>query len=165
MSNPFLNADGRMSMDEIRGHLQKVQSQIQALPDIRTAITALEGSATSEDERITVTVGPSGALKSLVLDPRAMRMQSHELAEAIVETAKLAADDVQKGLSAQLTELTGDEDEADAMASSAVSGDFEGTPLEALTDDNLDPTEKVNRIMEQFLGGKFTADAFRPKDV
>ncbi|WP_240489861.1 YbaB/EbfC family nucleoid-associated protein [Actinomadura atramentaria] len=54
----------------------------------------VEGTGEAADGRVKVTAVAGGRLKSVELDPRAMRMASQELGEALVTAANAALDDL-----------------------------------------------------------------------
>ncbi|MXQ64794.1 YbaB/EbfC family DNA-binding protein [Actinomadura rayongensis] len=54
----------------------------------------VEGVGEAADGRVKVTAGTGGRLKQVTLDPRALRMASHELGEAFVAAANAALDDL-----------------------------------------------------------------------
>lgn len=56
------------------------------------------GEATSRDDKVKVRVSGSGQLIGLLIDPRAMRIGSQELAATIMETSRRAIEDAERQL-------------------------------------------------------------------
>jgi DNA-binding protein YbaB len=83
--------DLRRSVDGLTALLT---GQNAALADVRRQITELRGTGRAADERVEVQVDRLGALAGLRIDPRAMRLGSQELAEAILQAARHGVRDV-----------------------------------------------------------------------
>jgi DNA-binding protein YbaB len=83
--------DLRRSVDGLTALLT---GQNAALADVRRQITELRGTGRAADERVEVQVDRLGALAGLRIDPRAMRLGSQELAEAILQAARQGVRDV-----------------------------------------------------------------------
>jgi Uncharacterized protein conserved in bacteria len=84
---------------EWRAHLDELMEQYQTkraeLKDLQEHLGALEATVITEDEMITVTVGPQGRLTALEFNPRVYRSLSPpELAAAIVAATQQAAAEV-----------------------------------------------------------------------
>ncbi|MEO3806189.1 YbaB/EbfC family nucleoid-associated protein [Nonomuraea sp. B1E8] len=62
----------------------------QPLSDVIGQINEIQGEAASAGGKVLVRVAPSGEVLGLRIDPRAMRMGSEELAEAIMDAARQA---------------------------------------------------------------------------
>jgi DNA-binding protein YbaB len=71
--------------------LKMATEKIDAARTAADAMAKLEGHGEAEEGRIAVTVSPTGALKSLTIDPRAMRLGSQDLAAAILAAASAAS--------------------------------------------------------------------------
>jgi len=71
-----------------------VTGQNAKLHDVRRQITELRGTGRAAGERVEVEVDQFGALAGLRIDPRAMRLGSQELAEAILSAARHGVRDV-----------------------------------------------------------------------
>ncbi|WP_235828256.1 YbaB/EbfC family nucleoid-associated protein [Actinomadura rubteroloni] len=74
----------RRTLESLRGGMAAPPPEA---PDV-------EGVGEAADGRVKVTAGTGGRLKSVTLDPRALRMASHELGEAFVAAANAALDDL-----------------------------------------------------------------------
>ena len=68
--------------------LDQIEAQAAKVKENAAALSAVEGWGEAADGLVRVCVGPSGALKNVELDPRAMRLPSVDLAASIVEAAK-----------------------------------------------------------------------------
>jgi DNA-binding protein YbaB len=71
-----------------------VTGQNAKLHDVRRQMTELRGKGRAADERVEVEVNQFGALAGLRIDPRAMRMGSEQLAEAVLSAARQGVRDV-----------------------------------------------------------------------
>lgn len=83
--------DLRSSID---GLTATVTGQNAKLQDVRRQMAELRGKGRAADERVEVEVDQFGALAGLRIDPRAMRLGSQELAEAILAAARHGVRDV-----------------------------------------------------------------------
>jgi DNA-binding protein YbaB len=79
-------------------------------------VAALEGTGEAADGVVRVTVGATGALKDVVLDPKAMRLPSMDLAAAILEAARAA----QASIGEQVREIYRDRAESGGFDPAAV---------------------------------------------
>jgi DNA-binding protein YbaB len=68
--------------------LDQLEAQIARAQENAAAVAAVEGWGAAANGQVKVCVGPSGVLKNVELDPRAMRMPSEDLAASIVEAAR-----------------------------------------------------------------------------
>jgi len=68
--------------------------KIEAVRNMSGQLAELRGIGEAADGKVKVTVLPGGALERVDLEPRAMKLPSHELGEAIVEAARAASVDV-----------------------------------------------------------------------
>lgn len=66
--------------------------------DVMAQVGDVTGEAASRDGKISVRVTATGQLTGLRIDPRAMRMGSQELAEAILEASRRATEDAARRL-------------------------------------------------------------------
>lgn len=95
-----------------------VTGQNAKLHDVRRQMTELRGKGRAADERVEVEVNQFGALAALRIDPRAMRMGSEQLAEAILSAARQGVRDVnaqaEKMMQPLIMELLGTDLSTDA---------------------------------------------------
>jgi DNA-binding protein YbaB len=87
-----------------------ITRQNAALQEAQTRVSEVRGQGQAADDRVKVEVDRFGALTSLRIDPRAMRLGAEALAEAIlaaaaegVRDARTRADEVMQPLVAELT--------------------------------------------------------------
>nr|WP_269128854.1 YbaB/EbfC family nucleoid-associated protein [Nonomuraea sp. K271] len=75
--------------------------------ELRSEIDMAVGRGEAADGQVRVTVGPSGRLTEVELAPRAMRMDSRRLAEAMLRAAQEAQDDVARKVEAVMAGTLG----------------------------------------------------------
>jgi DNA-binding protein YbaB len=87
-----------MNGDDARGSVEDLMSLITRqnarLREAQVRMRRLRGKGAAAGERVTVEVDQFGALAGLRIDPRAMRMGSELLAEAILSAAEQGVRDV-----------------------------------------------------------------------
>jgi DNA-binding protein YbaB len=76
--------------------MRQLKEQLDSFQSQRDAVAALVGEGTAADGLVTVRTGAGGALQDLELDPRAMRMASQDLRDAILEASRNAAANYQE---------------------------------------------------------------------
>jgi DNA-binding protein YbaB len=84
------------SPDDLEKLANLNEQRLSKMQELTTKIASLTGEGYAADDRIKVVVTNNSAISELNLDPRAMRMDSHTLAENIVAAAQAAAEDLQK---------------------------------------------------------------------
>lgn len=118
-------------MDDTTGGESRIEDlvatitrQNAALQEAQARVSELRGKGRAADERVTVEVDRFGALTSLRIDPRAMRLGAEALAEAIlsaaeqgVRDARAQADEAMRPLVAELAAAN-----ADALAGVDLGG-------------------------------------------
>ncbi len=77
--------------------------------EMNERVAALKGEASSKDGRVKVACTMSDGVAALHLDPRALRLQSGELAETIRRLVNEANADLQRKLNELMTEAFGEE--------------------------------------------------------
>ncbi|GAA1698940.1 hypothetical protein GCM10009733_111700 [Nonomuraea maheshkhaliensis] len=82
--------------------MSEFRANSQEYAGVMTGIGDVVGQAASRDDKIRVRVSASGQLLGLHLDPRAMRLASHELTETIMELSRQATEDAAR----RVVELT-----------------------------------------------------------
>lgn len=78
--------------DELRKRLADMVGQVSQLRDAQAELTRMLTEGEAADGLVGVTVGPTGALTDVRIDPRAMRLDSQTLAESILEAARVATE-------------------------------------------------------------------------
>ncbi|MCK2215010.1 YbaB/EbfC family nucleoid-associated protein [Actinomadura sp. ATCC 31491] len=86
---------GDLELDRL---MAEFQASSRELSDVMGLVGDVTGQAESPDGKIRVRVSSSGQLTGLHLDPRAMRLGSQELAEAIMRLSRRAAEDAARRL-------------------------------------------------------------------
>jgi len=81
-------------LEEHESLLREAADRLERLQELSSRLTEIRGEAETADGKVKAVVRQGGALESLVLDPRAMRMASEDLAAAIVEAVAAATEDV-----------------------------------------------------------------------
>jgi len=76
--------------DELRKRLAGMIGQVSQLREAQAELAQMQTEGEAADGLVVATVGPTGALTDLRLDPRAMRLDSQTLAESILEAARQA---------------------------------------------------------------------------
>ncbi|MEV0384797.1 YbaB/EbfC family nucleoid-associated protein [Nonomuraea sp. NPDC050643] len=76
--------------------LKGFQQDLAALEELRDSIASVKGRGEAAEGRVVVNVTQTGALAGITIDPRAMRLGSERLAEAIMEAAARAARDAEQ---------------------------------------------------------------------
>lgn len=117
--------DGAAAEQNLRSSIDSLTAMVTGqnakLHDVRRQLTELKGKGLAADERVEVEVDQFGTLTGLRIDPRAMRLGSQELAEAILAAAEHGVRDVnaqaEKLMQPLITEFTGTNRRIDAADS------------------------------------------------
>lgn len=123
--------------------MEQAAKQIEAVRDMSAQLAEVRGEAEAADGKVRVTVRQGGSVDAIELDPRAMKLQSHELSEAIVEASHAATEDV----NAKLKDLL--ETALPGAGESIVSM----TDPEAIEKEQAVSEERVNSIIESLRRG------------
>jgi DNA-binding YbaB/EbfC family protein len=75
---------------EIDRYMAQVTEQLQQFGGLQEQLATMTAEGFAAKELIRVEVGPSGNLKAIEINPRAMRLGSEELADAIMEATNSA---------------------------------------------------------------------------
>lgn len=84
--------------------LEEAERTIERSKELEEQLSSLEAEASAADGRVSVVVGSGGKVKNLTIDPRALRLGSEELAEAILT----AINDAQEALVQRSQETIGE---------------------------------------------------------
>ncbi|WP_248961052.1 YbaB/EbfC family nucleoid-associated protein [Sphaerisporangium perillae] len=93
---------------EVDQVLETLATQSARFEEVGRLISDIRGRGEAEDGRVVVEVLPSGSLASLTIDPRAMRLGSQALAEAILAAAKEAEEDATRKAETLMSPLLDD---------------------------------------------------------
>lgn len=94
----------RLGVGDPAAGVSDLARQARVMTSGREALAGLTGSAESEDRTIRAVVGPEG-LRELVIEPRAMRLPSADLATTIVGLVRDASADLTRVRREKLDEL------------------------------------------------------------
>jgi DNA-binding protein YbaB len=83
---------------QIESTMRQIREQLDSFVARRDSVAAIVGEGTSADGLITVRTGPGGMMQDLDIDPKAMRMASQDLRDAILEAARNAAASYQEAV-------------------------------------------------------------------
>ncbi|MEV1169255.1 YbaB/EbfC family nucleoid-associated protein [Nonomuraea sp. NPDC049784] len=97
--------DGAPFLDEeMRRFLAEFQADTRPLEELQESLNAIRGRGEAANGQVKAEVLPSGALGSLRIDPRAMRLGADALAEAVLAAASDAAADLTTQMAGMLTD-------------------------------------------------------------
>lgn len=91
---------------ELDANMDGMLAMVEKLDTVQAQLGELTGTASSEDEHITVTVDAQGTVTELTLNPRVMRMASEELAETLKQVVNEAQTNMQTRAQELMSELT-----------------------------------------------------------
>ncbi|TMR12894.1 YbaB/EbfC family nucleoid-associated protein [Nonomuraea turkmeniaca] len=86
---------GDLELDRL---MAEFQANSREFSDVIGRVGEVAGQAASPDDKIKVQVSSSGQLVALHIDPRAMRLGSQELADAIMNLSRRATEDAARRL-------------------------------------------------------------------
>lgn len=86
---------------QLESAMRQIKAQVDSYQARRESVAAIVGEGTGADGLVTVRAGAGGMLQDLEIDPKAMRLPSQDLRDAILEAARNAAASYQE----QLTEM------------------------------------------------------------
>ena len=141
----------RFGMPELDRHLEHLMQAATKMRDMQEKIALIRGVGEAVDGRVRVEADDAGRVCDVQIDPRAMRLASQDLAEAITAASQQAADDV----SAQTQELMNELMPADLPVADLLKSDLAATlPADAAQALNTvaggsDPAEAVAAALAQ----------------
>jgi DNA-binding protein YbaB len=118
ISNAIGEKRGRMAGTgnvEVDRYLNQTLANLQRLTEVQRQLAELRGEGFGADGLVRAEVGPGGNLQALDLNPRAMRLDSASLSEAIMAAVRDATRQVGEKATELVGDLTGDGDRT-AMA-------------------------------------------------
>lgn len=89
--------------------LQRISGMLEGFNDLQDRLRQTQGTAEAADGKVKVTVGPTGALMDLQIDPRAMRLGSEALREHILAAVQEATARVAEEISGAVGRFTGED--------------------------------------------------------
>ncbi|MFI9841160.1 YbaB/EbfC family nucleoid-associated protein [Nonomuraea sp. NPDC051941] len=93
--------------EELERITARAEDMLARVEELRSEIDVVVGNGEAADGQVRVTAGASGRLMDVVLAPRAMRLDSQKLAEAVLRAAQEAQDDVAAKVDAVMAETLG----------------------------------------------------------
>ncbi|MEV6036651.1 YbaB/EbfC family nucleoid-associated protein [Nonomuraea sp. NPDC052116] len=93
--------------EELERITARAEDMLARVEELRSEIDVVVGHGEAADGQVRVTAGASGRLMDVVLAPRAMRLDSQKLAEAVLRAAQAAQDDVAAKVDAVMAETLG----------------------------------------------------------
>ena len=108
---------------DARRLLDQLEAQIGRAQENATAVAAVQGWGEAANGHVKVCVGPSGVLKNVELDPRAMRMPSEDLAASIVE----AAHGAQRAAAVRIREIYSSTDTGGIDIAAVAQGEYDAS--------------------------------------
>lgn len=135
-----------MHGQDLDGKLREIRKVSDGMRAVRDRLAGLVGTGIAADGHVRVTWAAATGLDQLHLDPRAMRMPSHDLAAAI----KLAVSDAMADLRRQTAEVLRAETGASAGSSVAKIEEMRET-FDSQMDDITKRIEDARRRMERAM--------------
>ncbi|MEV4580514.1 YbaB/EbfC family nucleoid-associated protein [Nonomuraea jabiensis] len=93
--------------EELERITARAEDMLARVEELRSEIDVVVGRGEAADGQVRVTAGASGRLMDVVLAPRAMRLDSQKLAEAVLRAAQEAQDDVAAKVDAVMAQTLG----------------------------------------------------------
>ncbi|GAA4640703.1 hypothetical protein GCM10023196_107290 [Actinoallomurus vinaceus] len=121
--------DASKGMEGVRKQLTE---QAERFAELREKLAEVRGRGEAAEGKVVVEVAPGGALKSVQIDPRAMKLGSEVLAEAVLEAAGKAFQDLTDQTSELMKPAFGDPEKL-AEEWGAGKPDGPGSPKEAMS--------------------------------
>ena len=135
---------GKRDMDET---LRGAEQQLGRAKELQERLSAVVGSAESEDGRVKIECTNDKGVTAVHLDPRAMRMASAELAETFTEVAQAAMADLRTQTQAAIRETYGGGEEAfDLEAARERRKEVDATFRRALGDAQSEMGKLMSRL-------------------
>lgn len=95
--------------ERIQEMLRRFEEQAQKASELQSAVQNLQGTATSPDRSVTVTVAASGALMDLKLAPNAVRQSASALQQQIMATIREATATAAEQMNNAVAPILGDQ--------------------------------------------------------
>jgi DNA-binding protein YbaB len=116
--------------ESVEGLASLITRQNAGLREAQARMRRLRGKGTAADERVTVEVDRFGALVDLRIDPRAMRLGSQVLAEAILDAARRGVRDVRAQADDMMRPLVTELAATNVTIGASAGTDFAGRDVE-----------------------------------
>jgi DNA-binding protein YbaB len=125
---------------EIDRELDKIRAQLDSLQDVQSRMQDISGTGQDEDGWVEVTVGSTGDIQQLYINPRAMRLDSTSLAEAVLAAIKQAHTAMRESMMEILEPLL--------AQAPMVRRAMDGSPPDSLPDDLAEAPRAVSRAAD-----------------
>ncbi|MDA3630199.1 YbaB/EbfC family nucleoid-associated protein [Saccharopolyspora sp. WRP15-2] len=89
--------------------MRKFEEQAQKASQLQSAMQDMQGTASSPDRSVTVTVAPSGAVLDLKLAPNAVRQSANDLQQQIMATIRAATASAAEQMNTAVAPILGDQ--------------------------------------------------------
>lgn len=110
---------------DMEGSLRQARMQAEKIKDMQDELMSLVGRGEAADGKVQVEYATGIGMQNLELDPRALRMGSHELAAAITEAVREAMGDLQRQTSALTKERLGELGDTEKLRSQVIAAQRE----------------------------------------
>ncbi|GGJ06492.1 hypothetical protein GCM10011581_49280 [Saccharopolyspora subtropica] len=120
--------------ERIQAMMRRFEEQAQKVSELQSAMQGLQGTASSPDRSVTVTVAPSGAVLDLRLAPNAVRQSASDLQQQIMATIREATANAAEQLNNTVAPILGDQFDQFQQAFNA-----QGPVIKPATDDDATP--------------------------
>jgi DNA-binding protein YbaB len=110
---------------DMESSLRQARIQAEKIKEMQDELMALVGRGEAADGKVRVEYATGTGMRNLQLDPRAMRMASHELAEAITSAVHEAMGDLQRQTSALTKERLGELGDTEKLRSQVMAAQRE----------------------------------------
>ncbi|MEV0696628.1 YbaB/EbfC family nucleoid-associated protein [Saccharopolyspora sp. NPDC050389] len=95
--------------ERIQEMMRKFEEQAQKASELQSAMQGMQGTASSPDRSVTVTVAPSGAVLDLRLAPNAVRQSANDLQQQIMATIRQATSSAAEQMNEAVAPILGDQ--------------------------------------------------------
>lgn len=121
--------------ERIQEMMRKFEEQAQKASELQSAMQGMQGTASSQDRSVTVTVAPSGAVLDLRLAPNAVRKSANDLQQQIMATIREATASAAEQMNNAVAPILGDHYDQFQQAFKA-----EGMAIKPTTDEDAPAT-------------------------
>src|SRR5699024_821748 len=95
--------------ERVQELMRRFEAQAAKASQLQSAMQDLQGTASSQDRSVAVTVAASGAVLDLQLAPNAVRKSAHELQQQITDTIREATENAAERMNEAVAPILGDE--------------------------------------------------------
>ncbi|KAA5831882.1 YbaB/EbfC family nucleoid-associated protein [Saccharopolyspora hirsuta] len=95
--------------ERIQAMMRRFEEQAQKASELQSAMQDMQGTASSQDRSVTVTVAASGAVLDLKLAPNAVRQSANDLQQQIMATIRQATANAAEKMNSAVAPILGDQ--------------------------------------------------------